>query len=176
MGQKLCLSSAVLVFRVRYTLWEGRGVNGLFPEWVDSVAAWLPFFWIWLAYTESRFWRGWPTISCAVFTTRAKSFLSCFCAAAMSDCHTETQWNCSSLPAAKRKAWPAWDSSGKIAFCSVFFTRWDVFEAQVRSAVLWISRNLMLFTCWTCYSHNDLFGLDGVQDQIAWIRCWTSSL
>lgn len=62
MGQKLCLSSVVLVFRVRYALWEGRGVNGLFPEWVDSVAAWLPFFWIWLAYTESRFWRGWPTI------------------------------------------------------------------------------------------------------------------
>lgn len=146
MGNELCLSSAVLVFRVLYILWEGRGVNGLFPEWVESVAVRLPFFCIWSAYTESRFWRGWPTISCSVFTTRAKSFLSCFCAAAMSDCHTETENAfCSGTVAVcqqlRERPGLLEIPQEKIAFCSVFFTRWDVFKAQVRSAMLWISRN-----------------------------------
>uniref|UniRef100_A0A3P9MIU3 Gap junction protein n=1 Tax=Oryzias latipes TaxID=8090 RepID=A0A3P9MIU3_ORYLA len=54
----------------------GRGTNRLCPGWVGSAAIRPAFRWTRLSYTELSCGRGPPTISCAVFTTQAKSFLS----------------------------------------------------------------------------------------------------
>lgn len=90
-------------------------------------------------HTHFQSGSGFPTILCAVLT---ESFLSC----AVDKPHIYTVTEDTLKLISSREESPTCFSFLRSWVCRAFFTRWEVLRAQVRSAVMWMNRNLMLST------------------------------
>lgn len=136
LGKKLFLSLFVRDFIVLYLRPEGSGTNSLWPGMSGIRSNVSGLLLEVFCKCRVQIWKWFPHNPVRCFNHPGQVLPVLRCAAGIPYIHTMTKDTLYGTPV-KIYQQPRRE---------VFFTRWEVLRAQVRSSVMWIPRNLMLST------------------------------